>query len=60
VKNRVGIEIGSSFGWECYIGDHGIMLGIARFGASAKGEKVIEEYGFTVGNVVKQLESLMG
>ena len=45
MKNRVGIEMGSSFGWECYIGDHGIMLGIARFGASAKGEKVIEELG---------------
>jgi len=58
VKNRVGIEMGSSFGWERYIGDHRIMLGI-RFGASAKGEKVIEEYGFTVDNVVKQVESLM-
>jgi len=59
VKNRVGIEMGSSFGWERYIGDHGIMLGIDRFGASAKGEKVIEEYGFTVENVVKQVEDLV-
>src|SRR5690625_8049053 len=60
VKNRVGIEMGSSFGWERYIGDHGIMLGIDRFGASAKGEKVIEEYGFTVENVVKQVEDVDG
>src|SRR5690625_976785 len=59
VKNRVGIEMGSSFGWERYIGDHGIMLGIDRFGASAKGEKVIEEYGFTVDNVVNHVESLV-
>ncbi|HLR40749.1 MAG TPA: transketolase [Virgibacillus sp.] len=59
VKNRVGIEMGSSFGWERYIGDHGVMLGIDRFGASAKGEKVIEEYGFTVDNVVNHVESLV-
>jgi len=59
VKNRVGIEMGASFGWERYIGDQGIMMGINTFGASAKGEKLIEEYGFTVENVVKHVESLV-
>src|SRR5699024_10376569 len=59
VRNRVGIEMGSSFGCERYIGDHGIMLGIDRFGESAKGVKVIGEYSFTVENVVKQVEDLV-
>ncbi|WP_188455616.1 transketolase [Virgibacillus oceani] len=59
VKARVGIEMGSSFGWERYVGDQGSVIGIDTFGASAKGEKVIEEYGFTVENVVKHVEKLL-
>src|SRR5699024_5426223 len=59
VKNRVGIEMGSSFGLERYIGDQGVTLGIDRFGARAKGEQGIEEYGFTVDSGVKQVESLV-
>ncbi|WP_226376965.1 transketolase-like TK C-terminal-containing protein, partial [Oceanobacillus halotolerans] len=59
VKNRVAIEMGSSFGWERYVGDNGIILGIDRFGASANGEKVVQEYGFTVDNVVQHVESLV-
>lgn len=59
VKSRLAIEMGSPFGWERYVGDNGAILGIDTFGASAKGEKVIEEYGFTVDNVVKHVESLL-
>ncbi|WP_010648217.1 transketolase [Oceanobacillus massiliensis] len=59
IKARVAIEMGTSFGWERYVGDHGKILGIDRFGASAPGEKVMEEYGFTVENVVKYVESVI-
>src|SRR5699024_9736785 len=59
VKARVGIEMGSSIGWERFTGDYGIIMSIDRFGASAKGEKIIEEYGFTVENVVGQVENLI-
>ncbi|MFD1850289.1 transketolase [Oceanobacillus bengalensis] len=59
VKNRVAIEMASSIGWHRYVGDNGIVIGIDTFGASAPGEKVMEEYGFTVDNVVKQVESLV-
>lgn len=59
VKARVGIEMAASFGWERYVGLDGKVIGINRFGASAKGEKVIEEYGFTVENVVKHVEDLL-
>src|SRR5699024_1062179 len=59
VKYRVGIEMGASFGWGRSIGGDGIMLGIDRVGASAEGEKVIEEFGFTVENVVNHVESLL-
>ncbi|ALX49978.1 transketolase [Lentibacillus amyloliquefaciens] len=59
VKNRVAIEMAASFGWERYVGEKGKVIGIDRFGASAKGDKVIEEYGFTVENVVKIVEDFV-
>ncbi|MCJ8006368.1 transketolase [Lederbergia wuyishanensis] len=59
VKKRLAIEMGSSFGWERYTGDEGDILAIDKFGASAPGEKVIEEYGFTVENVVAKVENLL-
>lgn len=59
VKSRLGIEMGTSLGWHRYIGDEGSMLSVDTFGASAKGEKVIEEYGFTVENVVNKVKSIL-
>jgi transketolase len=58
VKARVAIEMGSPLGWERYVGFEGKVMGIDTFGASANGDKLIEEYGFTVDNVVKQVKSL--
>ena len=59
VKKRLAIEMGSSFGWERYVGDEGKILGINTFGASGNGDKLIEEFGFTVSNVVKMVEELV-
>ncbi|MNZ63765.1 Transketolase [compost metagenome] len=56
VKARVAIEMAHPFGWERYVGENGVVLGIDTFGASAPGDKVIEEYGFTVSNVVKHVK----
>ncbi|TCT26668.1 transketolase [Melghiribacillus thermohalophilus] len=59
VKKRLAIEMASPFGWERYVGDEGKVIGIQTFGASAPGHRVMEEYGFTVENVVKQAEELL-
>ncbi|WP_226579008.1 transketolase [Halobacillus litoralis] len=59
VRKRVAVEMGSSFGWERYVGLDGSIIGIDTFGASAPGDTVIENYGFTVQNVVKHAENLM-
>lgn len=58
VTKRVSIEMGSTFGWERYIGFEGRAIGIDRFGASAPGNTVIENYGFTVEKVVEAFKSL--
>lgn len=59
VKKRLAIEMGTSLGWHKYAGDEGEVLAIDQFGASAPGEKVMEEYGFTVSNVVGRVKSLL-
>lgn len=59
VKTRLGIEMGASLGWSKYVGDNGHVLSIDQFGASAPGEKIIEEYGFTVENVISQFKKLL-
>jgi transketolase len=51
VTARVSIEAGVSLGWERWIGDHGAIVGLDRFGASAPGPVVLRELGFSVEHV---------
>lgn len=59
VTKRVAIEMGTSFGWERYVGLDGKVMAIDRFGASGPGEVVVKEYGFTVENVVENVKSFL-
>lgn len=59
VDKRLSIEMASSFGWAKYTGLKGKSMSVEKFGASAKGGRNIEEYGFTVENVVKTFKSMM-
>jgi transketolase len=60
VTKRLAIEAGSPLGWHQYVGDGGDILGVDRFGASAPGEIVFREYGFTVENVCRMALTLLG
>lgn len=57
VKTRVGIEMALSFGWEKYLGDNGVMVGIDHFGASAPASDLLPAFGFTVDNVIKAFKT---
>lgn len=59
VKKRLAIEMGSSLGWHKYVGDEGDVLAIDTFGASAPGEILIKEYGFTVENIVSKVKAIL-
>lgn len=59
VKARLAVEMGSPMGWERYAGDSGKVIAINQFGASAPGERIMKEYGFTVENVVAESEKLL-
>ncbi len=59
VKARLSIEPGVSLGWKQWVGDHGDVLALDRFGASAPGAEVLERLGFTVDNVVARATALL-
>ena len=60
ITARLAIEAGSPQGWHRYVGAGGCILAVERYGASAPGEVVMREFGFTVDNVcqlaLQQLE----
>ncbi|HET9948494.1 MAG TPA: transketolase [Longimicrobiales bacterium] len=47
VRARVAVEAASPLGWERWVGEHGLVLGMRRFGASAPGEEALRRFGFT-------------
>jgi transketolase len=59
VTARFAIEAGVSQGWAKYVGDRGDTLTVDRFGASAPGEDVFKDFGFTVENAVKKAKALL-
>ncbi|MEO7174763.1 MAG: transketolase [Saprospiraceae bacterium] len=60
LRKRLAVEAGSPLGWLKYVTDEGDVIGIDKFGESAPGEEVMKEYGFTVENVVKRANALIG
>ena len=59
IINRVAVEAGVTDGWWKYVGTNGKILGLNRFGESAPAGQLFKEFGFTVENVVKHLESVL-
>ncbi len=59
VRARLAVELGVAQGWERYIGAHGDMLGVTRFGASAPAAVILREYGFMVDNVCARAKALL-
>ena len=53
----LAVEAAAAFGWERYADDTVTMLG---FGASAPGDVALQEFGFTVDNVVARARALLG
>jgi transketolase len=59
VHARLAVEAGASQGWHRYVGDRGDVLSVDRYGASAPGDVVMREYGFTPDNVCKRAMALL-
>ena len=56
IKARVSIEAGVAQPWYRFIGDSGIAISVEKFGASASGDIMFREYGFTVENIINAVK----
>lgn len=58
ISKRIAVEAGISMGWERFVGRQGKIISIDKFGASAPGNIVLAEYGFTSENIVKTAKEM--
>jgi transketolase len=59
VKARLSVEPGVALGWAKWVGDRGGSISIEHFGASAPGPTVLEEFGYSVDNVISHATALL-
>ena len=55
----LAVEAGAPMCWWKYVGRHGDVIGLERFGASSPGPKVYEELGFSPANITKRAKQLL-
>jgi len=59
VTARVSVEAGTSFGWRQWLGDAGLAVSLDHFGASAPGERLFEEFGFSASHVADTVRRVL-
>ncbi len=59
LRARVAVEAGVSMGWDRYVGEKGVVVGINRYGASAPYKDVYKFVGLTVDNVIAAAHKAM-
>ena len=52
---RVSVEAATTFGWERWVGDDGLTIGMDHYGASAPYEVLMREFGFTPESVAGRI-----
>ncbi len=56
---RVAVEAAISPGWDRYIGENGVFVGLHGFGLSAPAEVLFKHFGITAENVVAQTKAAL-
>ncbi len=59
IRARVAIEAAATLGWERWVGEAGVALGIDRFGASAPYEQIYEHLGLTSERVAESARAVL-
>jgi len=57
VDKRLAVEAASPFGWGKYAGDN--VIGINRFGKSAPGGELFQDFGFTAENIYRRAKDIL-
>ena len=60
VKNRIAVEAAIGLGWEKYLGEKGVFIGMNSFGVSAPYKDAYAHFGITADNVVAIAKKLLG
>jgi transketolase len=53
---RISVEAAAKFGWERYVGEDGLILGMDGFGASGPADRLYEAFGLTPALVAKRIK----
>ena len=56
---RVAVEAAISPGWDRYIGENGVFVGLKGFGLSAPGDVLFKHFGIVADNVVAQTKAAL-
>ncbi len=59
VTTRVSVEAGVTLGWHRHVGMEGEIIGIDHFGASAPGNILLKEFGFTSVDILNRVRTLL-
>jgi transketolase len=57
---RIGVEAAVGFGWERWLGDRGVFIGMESFGASAPASELYKHFGITAIKVSETARKLAG
>lgn len=60
LKKRVTVEAGASLGWDRWAGDDGTIIAVDHYGASAPGDQIMKNFGFTAEHVTAAALRLVG
>ena len=59
VQARVAVEAASPLGWHRWVGDHGDVVAMEGFGASAPAKQLYEHFGFTGENIAARARAVL-
>ncbi len=59
VRARVAVEAASPIGWHRWVGDHGAVVAMQGFGASAPAKVLYEHFGFTGAAVAERARAVL-
>lgn len=54
---RVAIEAASPFGWERYVGENGLIIGLDHFGASAPYQELYKNFGLEPEPIINKIKA---
>ena len=59
VTRRIAIEAAASQSWWRWVGEHGVIVGLDHFGASAPYQRIYKEFGLTAERLIAEAKALV-